>query len=120
MKIDLTSIGYGARRLSARGTTLKISTITITYTISSISDFRENFPGGLKTRVKIRSSRVFCWYFCWYRESKRSRRISAIPNERIEQMARKNHGASACRARRPPELARRLTTAAKRIALRCG
>jgi len=45
---------------------------------------------------------------------------SAIPNEGIERVARKNDGASACRTRRPPELARRLTTAAKRIALRCG
>jgi len=47
----------------------------------------------LKTRVKIRSSRALCWHFCWYRESKRSR-ISAIPNEEIEQMARKNDSAS--------------------------
>jgi hypothetical protein len=81
-------------RLSARGTTQKISIIPITYTIGSIPDFRESFRGVLKTRVKIRSSRALCWHFCWYRESKRSRRISAIPNEEIEQMARKNDSAS--------------------------
>jgi hypothetical protein len=90
-----SSNSYGATLLSARGTKLKTSIITITYTIGLIPDFPENFHDALKTRVKILPSRPFCWHFCWYRGANVSRRISAIPNEKIEQMARKNHGASA-------------------------
>jgi hypothetical protein len=55
-------------------------------------------------------SRRPCWYFCWYRENKRTVTF-AFPNEGIEQMAGKNDGASAnpkqirtdvdCRAARP-------------------
>src|ERR1700732_828301 len=56
-------------------------------------------------------SRLICWYFCWYRENKRSRRLSLFRTKGIEQMARKNDGACAnpkqirtdadCRAARP-------------------
>jgi hypothetical protein len=49
----------------------------------------------LKKHVKIHCSRPFCWYFCWYRENKCSRRISLFPNEGIEQIACKNDDASA-------------------------
>jgi hypothetical protein len=49
----------------------------------------------LKTQVKVHSSRPFCWHFCWYRETKRSPANFDIPNEGIEQIARKNDGASA-------------------------
>jgi hypothetical protein len=87
-KFAFNSIGYGIRRLSARGTKQKTSMISIAYAIGLIPDFREDFHSALKTRVKIRPGRPFCWHFCWYRGSKCSRRISAIPNERIEQMAR--------------------------------
>ena len=31
--------------------------------IGLIPDFRKNFHGALKTRIKIRSSRPFCWHF---------------------------------------------------------
>src|SRR6202162_2265602 len=56
-------------------------------------------------------SRPICWYFCWYRENKRSRRLSLFRTKGIEQMPRKNAGACAnpkqirtdvdCRAARP-------------------
>lgn len=56
-------------------------------------------------------SRPICWYFCWYRENKRSRRLSLFRTKGIEQMARKNDGARTnpkqirtdvdCRAARP-------------------
>src|SRR5207244_4980179 len=75
-KITLHSNGYGGGRVSARGTRLKTSIITITYGISSISDFQEHFRGTLKTHVKVRSSRPCCWHFCWYRGNERSQRIS--------------------------------------------
>src|ERR1700730_12873606 len=78
--------------MPARGTRLKTPVITITYSAGSIPDF---FAAHLKRHVEIRGRRPFCWYFCWYRGNKRSRRISLFPNEGIEQMARKNDGASA-------------------------
>jgi hypothetical protein len=67
MKIDLNSIRYGTRRLSARGTNPKTSTITIAYTIGLIPDFPDNFHNALKTRAKVISRHPFCWHFCWYR-----------------------------------------------------
>ena len=90
-----SSSARSAGSIPARGTKLKTLIITTTYAMGWIPDFQKYFLGTLKIHVKIHSSRPFCWHFCWYRWSKRSRRISAIPNERIEQMARKNHGASA-------------------------
>src|SRR5207245_6121524 len=71
-----SSSARSAGSIPARGTRLKTSTITITYSIGSISDFQEIFRGALKTRVKGRGSRPFCWHFCWYRGTKCSRRIS--------------------------------------------
>jgi hypothetical protein len=47
----------------------------------------------LKIQAKAHCSRPLCWYFCWYRQAKRTAANFDIPNERIEQMARKNGGA---------------------------
>ena len=94
-KFAFNSNGYGIKRLSARGTKLKTLIITTTYAMGWIPDFQKYFLGTLKIHVKIHSSRPFCWHFCWYRKSKRSRRISAIPNDGIEQITRKNDGACA-------------------------
>jgi hypothetical protein len=44
--------------------------------------------------AKVRGSHPFCRYFCRYRKSKPSERISLLPNERIEQAGRKNDGAN--------------------------
>src|ERR1700738_525515 len=71
-----SSSARSAGSIPARGTKLKISIISIIYSLSSISGFRENFRDALKRHVKVHSSRPFCWHFCWYRGSKRSRRIS--------------------------------------------
>jgi hypothetical protein len=57
--------------------------------------FGETSAGALKIRAKVRGSRPFCWYFCWYPKEQTFTANSAIPNEGIEQIARKNHGASA-------------------------
>jgi hypothetical protein len=54
---------------------------------------RKNFREALKTQVKVRSSRPLCWHFCWYRKNQTFAVNFDIPNERIEQMARKNGGA---------------------------
>ena len=66
-KFTLNSNSYSIKRLSARGTRLKISIITTTYEIPSISNFQKDFHSSLKTHVKDRRSRPFCWYFCWHR-----------------------------------------------------
>jgi len=52
-KIISNSIGYGIRRLSARGTRLKTRVITITYMPSSIPCFHENFRDALKAYAKV-------------------------------------------------------------------
>jgi len=41
----------------------------------------------------VSPSRPVCWYFCWHREIKTIAANFAIPNDGIEQMARKNGGA---------------------------
>lgn len=46
----------------------------MTYVIGSISDFRDHFRNALKIGAKVRGSRPFCWYFCWYWRNKLSRR----------------------------------------------
>jgi hypothetical protein len=102
-KIVSNSIAYGNRRLSARGTRLKISIITITYSISSISYFQENFRGTLKTHVKIRGSRPFCWHFCWYRGNKRSRRISLFRTRELSRWPARTMARAPTRTRRLPE-----------------
>jgi hypothetical protein len=67
IKTTANSIRYATKRLSARGTTLKTSIITITYTIRAVSGFQEYFRGTLKTHAKVQRSRPVCWHFCWYR-----------------------------------------------------
>jgi hypothetical protein len=57
--------------------------------------FQENFRGALKTRVRVHDSRPVCWHFCWYLGEQTFAAPFAIPNKGIEQMARKNDGASA-------------------------
>jgi hypothetical protein len=47
----------------------------------------------LKNQAKAHCSGPLCWYFCWYRQAKRAAANFAIPNDGIEQMARKNDGA---------------------------
>jgi len=76
MKATSNSDSYGIRRLSAKDTTPKILIISIVYAITWISAFQDNSHDALKTQVKIHPSRPSCWHFCWYREAKRSRRIS--------------------------------------------
>jgi hypothetical protein len=49
----------------------------------------------LKIQAKAHRSGPLCWYFCWYRQAKRAAANFAIPNNGIEQMARKNDGAGA-------------------------
>ncbi|WGS19912.1 MULTISPECIES: hypothetical protein [unclassified Bradyrhizobium] len=49
----------------------------------------------MKIQAKAHCSDPLCWYFCWYRQAKRAAANFAIPNDGIEQMARKNDGAGA-------------------------
>ena len=55
-----SSSARSAGSIPARGTKIKISIITIAYTIGSIPDFQENFRGALKTHVKVHYSGPFC------------------------------------------------------------
>jgi hypothetical protein len=55
----------------------------------------KKFSSFVESADKKLAPAATCWYFCWHREIKRSRRIFAIPNDAIEQMARKNDGAGA-------------------------
>jgi hypothetical protein len=103
MKIRVNSSGYGIKRLSARGTKLKTSIITMTYGISSISDFQEHFRGTLKTHVKVRSSRPFCWHFCWYRGNERSQRISLFRTRELSNWPARTMARAPTRTRRLPE-----------------
>jgi hypothetical protein len=54
--------------------------------------FRKVLLGALKMHAKVRGSHPFCRYFCRYRKSKPSERISSLPNERIEQAGRRRAG----------------------------
>jgi hypothetical protein len=85
------SNGYGIERLPARGTRLKVLIIPMTYIVSLVLDFQGKFSRRIENtrRSSLQSSVLLV------SEEQTFTAISPIPNEGIEQMARKNHGARA-------------------------
>jgi hypothetical protein len=94
-KIASNSNDYGIRRLPARGTRIKTPVITIAYIIVRFHIFRQNFRAALKTHAKSSYQLSVLLAFLLVSREQTFTANFAIPNEGIEQMARKNHGASA-------------------------
>jgi hypothetical protein len=89
-----SSSARSAGSIPARGTILKIQAITITYGIYSISDFQEHFSRRIENTRKSSRQPSELLVFLLASEEQAFTANSAVPNEEIEQMDRKNDGAS--------------------------